>query len=138
MITWTVAKKLARCPRPGYGGERGASVPREEVDQWLAEARREGVRSIICLLDPDHLGLYADLGVTLGDYYRAAGFDVVHLPTPDHQSPPVPQATLDLAWDSFQRLTKPVLVHCSAGIDRSGAVTAFVFSRCKDETAPGL
>ena len=118
--SWVVAEALARSPRPGYGGERGSPVPREAVDAWLAGLAAMGVRSIICLLAEDQLGFYAELPGGLVGYYRDAGFTVAHVPVRDHQQPPLAPEHLDEIWRAYRSLPRPVLVHCSAGVDRTG------------------
>jgi protein tyrosine phosphatase len=40
----------------------------------------------------------------------------------DRQTHPFTEAQFEQAWESFQELPKPVLVHCSAGFDRTGRI----------------
>lgn len=71
--------QLARGRRPGYTGEQGQPVSIADVDAWLEEAKRAGIRSIICLLADDQLQLYEQLPGGLLSHYRAAGYDVEHV-----------------------------------------------------------
>jgi protein tyrosine phosphatase (PTP) superfamily phosphohydrolase (DUF442 family) len=96
------------------------------VDEWIGEVKAFGVRSIICLLARDQLKWYADLPGGLISYYRATGFTVAHIPALDHQIPPLTQEHLEKISEAYETLTKPVLVHCSAGIDRTGRAVEYI------------
>lgn len=126
MPNWAIPKQLVRSHRPGYSGERGKTVPQAEVDAWIEEVAELGVRSIICLLADDELALYSALPDGLLAYYRTAGFRVEHVPAPDHARPPLMDIHLQRIWDAYQALPKPVLIHCSAGIDRTGRAVEHV------------
>jgi len=127
MIRWAVDGVLAKSRRPGYIDE-GAETRVEDVENWVREVKELGVKSIICLLN-EELAWYADLELSddgLIGYYRENAFEVVHIPVPDHQYPSVPAADLDRALAAFDRLPPPVLVHCKAGVDRTGAVVNYI------------
>ena len=115
---WVLSELLAKSPRPGYPGREGIS--KEVVDEWIENVRAMGVRSIICFLSDHQLAFYSDLPSGLIQYYRDAGFDVAHIPEDDYKSPPLSEEGAREAVASFERLQKPALVHCSAGLARTG------------------
>jgi protein tyrosine phosphatase (PTP) superfamily phosphohydrolase (DUF442 family) len=121
MIRFEIPDQLARAPRPGYEPGGGRPVAKADVDAWIADVRAHGIASIICLLAEEHLGLYADLGADLPSYYRRQGFAVAHVPAVDHRMPPLDASTLARIVDAYAALPKPVLVLCSAGVDRTGS-----------------
>lgn len=73
-MTWPVAAGLAIAPM------RGGVVPAEEVRCWIDEAKKFGVRSIVCLLGDQDLTRYTDLPGGILEAYRDAGFEVAHVP----------------------------------------------------------
>ena len=116
--------RLYRSSRPGYSGGGKLPVGMGEVQRWMEAAQSLGVVSIMCLLADEHLCLYPD-GDLLG-IYRAAGFEVRHIPATDHRRPPLTEDQLAAVLQAYRERPMPALIHCSAGIDRTGAAVAHI------------
>lgn len=128
-IEWVIPGRLARSSRPGFGGTNPAEVEPAEVEAWLDEARAHGIRSILCLLDEWQLGYYRRVPGGLLETYRRAGMAVSSVAVPDLQTPPIPPSVLPRVWQAFRALPPPLLIHCSAGVDRTGAAVAYLLDR---------
>jgi protein tyrosine/serine phosphatase len=129
MFQWPIKGKLARGRRPGVEGKRGSQVPKSVVDAWVKEAKALGIRSIICLLDERQLRFYEKLSVDLVSYYRSKGLNAVHINAPNMRKPPLSDQHQKEVWLAYRRVGKPVLVHCSAGIGRTGAAVRCIKER---------
>ena len=118
-----IPDKLMRSSRPGYPGRK---VDSDTVDAWLEEVKKYNVRTILCLLK-DKLSYYDEIGEggTL-KRYRDKYFTVIHRPVEDHLTPPVPADILEKISSDFLTAELPMLVHCSAGYDRTGAVIDYL------------
>ena len=137
MPNWVIEGVLATSPRPGYtpGPEKQVSV--EVVDEWLDATRAFGINSVICLIGGDQLWLYRkSLPEGLLGRYRASGLNVFHIPTEDQQTHPFTDEQYEAAWEAFQSLPKPVLVHCSAGMDRTGRIVGLIVERLSEVPTP--
>ncbi|MGH2633322.1 MAG: protein-tyrosine phosphatase family protein [Tepidiformaceae bacterium] len=130
MPNWVIEGVLATSPRPGYRPGPEQQVPVEVVDEWLEDARTFGIRSVICLIGGDQLWLYRkSLPEGLLARYRSAGLEAFHIPTEDQQTHPFTESQYEAAWEAFESLPKPVLVHCSAGMDRTGRIVDLIVAR---------
>ena len=145
VITWVIDRKLACTARPLryhhiYGGS-GKTLPAEarpEIDKWIECVKNEGIASIICFVSEKELNLYSQLlpnRMTLIDYYKSVGFQVHYVPwsDPAHRKYANFESEVEekrpVLLEAYDRLPKPVLVHCSAAIDRSPPVVAYVVLR---------
>lgn len=142
VMTWVMPGDLACAARPLryhhiYGGS-GRTLPPEakpELDKWIEYVRSEGIVSLICFVSEKELAHYCQLlpeGTSLIDYYRASGFKVRHVPWSDPAHSGYGTFHVEVADKrpgllcAYDELPKPILVHCSAAIDRSPPVVAYV------------
>jgi hypothetical protein len=107
------------------------------INNWIRRVRDSGIRSIMCLLTPHPVATIRWLArswpprsVSRRRLYGS------HLPVFDEVHPEDTNGCLALgeplfaqAYEAFKELPKPVLLHCSAGIDRSSPVAAQIVVR---------
>jgi hypothetical protein len=148
LVVWVVEEKLACAQRPlrrhpVFGGrEPFPPEARAAVIRWVDRITAMGFASIICLSHEKELEYYTPLQLHsdgLLGLYRAVGLHVEHLPWPDpaHAVTPAERerrlALVDgikvAASEAFECMPKPVLLHCSSGIDRSPPVAAFIATK---------
>jgi len=128
-----IKDQLHASSRPGYPSRK---VTQAEVNEWMENEKRKGIRTIICLLDDRQLGYYTNIPDGLLETYRKNGFVVLHYPIPDPVYDYNGWNKLDeikeKIYQDYLAAPKPVLVHCSAGEDRTGAVVRYIRSRSEN------
>jgi protein tyrosine phosphatase (PTP) superfamily phosphohydrolase (DUF442 family) len=143
-VFWVIPQKLACSQRPlrdhpEFGGRDATPIKRnpkkfrELVINWVDRIEALGIKSIICLLEvKQHERYYVIPEVNLHKhgllgYYDQRGFAVEHFPLTDYRRP-TPH-DMEKVLELFDSLTKPVLIHCSAGIDRTAPIAAYISSK---------
>jgi hypothetical protein len=138
ILIWAIPEKLACSQRPLRDHRKYGKIKplppgaKPLIVKWVDRINQIGIRSIICLLENQQLGHYVRGGLGLHKngllgYYESQGFQVRHFPMTDYERPQI--ADMEKVLKTFDDIPKPVLVHCSAGIDRTTPVAAFIAYR---------
>lgn len=106
--------------RPGYSP---GSPTEDPVGHWANSMREAGIERVCCLLHPPQLARYLDL---LGQYEREFGPErVYHAPIPDyHLADPETVDGIVSFLREADRAGEATVVHCAAGLGRTGHVLA--------------
>lgn len=124
---WTHGRpgRLGFCPAPGRWRLDECFATEAEIDADLGRLRRVcGARALVTLLERDEM---AKIGLLdLLERARRAGLESLWLPVPDGAPPPDLEEAARLVAGILERLAsgRTVIVHCHAGIGRSGVVVA--------------
>ncbi len=105
-------------------GWHSAASHDDAIDDWVEFMRAEGIERVCCLLTGCQLD---DCGAILDHYADAFGeANVLHAPVRDHHLVPesvLVEEILPFLSESRER-EQPVVVHCLAGIGRTGQALA--------------
>ena len=138
IMTWLLDGDLACSQRPlrdhpEFGGRKELSPEaRPLIVDWVERVKSLGIRSIVSLLEvTQHEKYYIRGGLDLHPeglfgYYQSQGIAFCHIPLTDYQKPS--QSQMERVLEAFDRMPKPVLLHCSAAIDRTTPVAAYIVS----------
>jgi protein-tyrosine phosphatase len=111
--------------RPGYAPGSPAEDP---IGHWADSMQGAGIERVVCLLHRPQLARYLDL---LGEYEREFGAEkVCHAPIQDYHL--ADEATLERVVSFLReadRVGEPAVVHCAAGLGRTGIALAAWLAR---------
>ncbi len=117
LLWWVIPGVLAGMPMPYVHPERRANRggPLNAYPDELPDLYSAGIRAVVSLLN-----IPSDAAV-----FQSAGFAYLSLPIPDGGAPTMEQAIQFMQFVIEQRsMQRPVVVHCQAGIGRTGTMLA--------------
>jgi hypothetical protein len=149
LLVPVIPEKLACAHRPLryhplYGGSGKNISPDAAADvvDWAETISLLGIRSIICLMHQKDIDYYKDLDLNAPNLIEFYGkyFEVRHIPWEDPHHSKTSKELIEKklkqvrqdALRAYDELPKPVLIHCSAGQDRSAPVAAYIWFLRKD------
>jgi hypothetical protein len=144
LLIWILPGVLACSHRPlrhhplfGGSGRNLAHEATPFLHEWVLRIREAGIKSILCLMHDKELAYYSALELGARDlieFYRKHGFETRRVPWEDPAHSRTNRALIDKtrfqvqlkALHEFRSMPKPVLLHCSAGRDRSAPIAAYI------------
>ncbi len=132
---WVPRLQIGRAYRPGYDSKKLITTP-EAVRDWILGVKALGVRSVISLLSEPELRWYEHLPGGLVGSYQSAGLETLSLPVPMDIPGVLTRNHLEQLEAAFERLPRPMVIHCSAGLVRSGAAVAHLVQKIPLITSP--
>ncbi len=125
-IKWAKMNFLAFSARPGYPNKIvSVKVFNDTLEKW----KGEGIKSIICLLSKKEINeYYESIKYNLVDFYKKKGFNAYCIYVKDFQKPPLSNDEVKKVQYEYNKMLKPVLIHCGAGEDRSGYAVEMLLS----------
>lgn len=110
-------KKVFGANRPGYPFQ---TVKKAEIKDWINHMQQKGIKRVVNLLTPGDMEDYYT--VDLMDQYRQAFGDenVLNAPVTDFTVPT--KETIERVNKFIDASPEKVVVHCSAGLGRTGQV----------------
>lgn len=100
-------------------------VVKLNIERW----KEMGVKSVVVLLTTSEMKrCYSELSTTLSAFYNNHGLKSEWVPIIDTKEDTIPFERSVKVLAAYERLPKPVLIHCSAGQHRSIAASRTIQS----------